>query len=306
MITAGQGPRPAGVDITQGHAPSRVGTSTSFRWVTSLLSDKRCDHRRVLAKEPSETARRVAAQRLTFQRVEVSYGDARADDRLADDVARGLDAGDSPLRAYLQGRTRFFDTIVVDAIEAGIGQILVGGAGYDGRAWRYSKPGVTWFEVDHPSTQRDKLLRLSSLGIDASHVRFIAADFAVDSVAAQVIQSGFAPTQPASFLLEGVAVYLTRAVLQSVLREFRDLAAPGSVLAISLSVSTRTPGASERRSRFQSAVEAIGEPARTTVEPHQVDPLLSATGWRQRAAPQSDSGGHARRVAAGFVTAEPA
>jgi methyltransferase (TIGR00027 family) len=243
---------------------------------------------------------------LTFQRVEVDYGDPQADDRLAGDLARGLNAGDSPLRAYLQGRTRFFDTIVVDAIEAGIGQILVGAAGYDGRAWRYSKPGVTWFEVDHPSTQRDKLSRLASLGIETSHVRFIAADFAVDAIAAPVIQSGFAPSQAASFLLEGVAVYLNRAILESVLQEFRDLAAPGSILAISLSASTGAPGASERRSRFQSAVEAIGEPALTTVEPHQVDPLLSATGWRRRTRPDSDSGGHARRVAAGFLTAEPA
>lgn len=248
----------------------------------------------------------MAAQRLTFERVAVNYGDPEADDRLAADVARGLNAGDSPLRPYLEGRTRFFDTVVVDAIEAGIGQIVVGAAGYDGRAWRYSRPGISWFELDHPSTQHDKLRRLASLDIDASHVRFIAADFAVDPIARPLIESGFAPTRAAVFLLEGVAVYLDRATLETVLREFRELAAPGSVVAISLFASGAEPGASERRRRLHTAVEAMGEPALTTVEPHQVDGLLSATGWRQAIPIDSHSGRHARRVAAGFVTAEPA
>jgi hypothetical protein len=62
---------------------------------------------------------------------------------------------------------------VVAAIDRGVRQVVVGAAGYDGRAFRYAKPGARWFEVDHPATQRDKLARL---GLDASHVRFIEAD----------------------------------------------------------------------------------------------------------------------------------
>jgi methyltransferase (TIGR00027 family) len=254
--------------------------------------------------KPSDTARRVAAQRLTFQRVPVEYGDPEADQRLAADVAAGMDS-DSPLRTYLEARTRFFDTVVVESIEAGVSQVLIGAAGYDGRAWRYAKPGVKWFEIDHPSTQRDKLRRLASLDIHSPHVQFIGADFAIDSISEPLIASGFSPSQPAVSLLEGVAVYLARPTLEKLLRQLAELASPGSVLAISLSVSTGAPGTEERRARFASAVERMGEPARTTIEPDQVEPLLAATGWR----PTTQSGDpevQVRYRRAGFVTAAPA
>ena len=69
------------------------------------------------------------------------------------------------MRDYLDARTRFFDRVVVGAIGRGVRQIVVGAAGYDGRAFRYAKPGVRWFEVDHPATQRDKQERLARLGL---------------------------------------------------------------------------------------------------------------------------------------------
>jgi hypothetical protein len=53
----------------------------------------------------------------------------------------------------------------VSALEAGIDQVVVVGAGYDGRALRYSRPGVRWFEVDHPDTQADKRERRLLVGL---------------------------------------------------------------------------------------------------------------------------------------------
>jgi methyltransferase (TIGR00027 family) len=255
--------------------------------------------------QASETARRVAAHRLTFPRRETDYGDPTADERLARDVAAGIDATDSPLRAYLQARTQFFDTVVVESIAGGITQIVVGAAGYDGRAWRYRNPGVAWFEVDHPSTQRDKLNRLEALGIDIAEVRFVGADFAVDPLAVPLKQAGLDPGRATLFLLEGVAVYLETATLEAVLREFSDVAGPGSVLAISLSVSTESPDAAERRRQFQTAVARMGEPARSAIKPDQVEGLLSRAGWRpaDRAAPENST--QARRAAAGLVVAHP-
>src|SRR6267154_648087 len=126
---------------------------------------------------PSVTARRVAAHRLGFARVATDYGDPAADEAMAADVA----------------------------------------AGYDGRAFRYAKPGVRWFEVDHPATQRDKLERLERLGIDASRVRFVEADFTRDPVAGRLRAAGLDPDAPSLFLLEGVAVYLEPAVPEDVL-----------------------------------------------------------------------------------------
>ena len=227
---------------------------------------------------PSVTARRVAAHRLGFSRVPAAYGVPAADEALAADVAAGQVAPANRMHDYLAARTSFFDRIVVSAIDRGVRQIVVGAAGYDGRAFRYAKPGVRWFEVDHPATQRDKLERLERLGIAAPHVRFVEADFTRDPVADRLRAAGLEAGVPSLFLLEGVAVYLESAVLETVLEQFRQVAAPGSRLAISVSLSREHDEGV--RARFQAAVAALGEPARSTFDAGQAEDLLARTGWR--------------------------
>src|SRR5439155_14856019 len=125
---------------------------------------------------PSQTARRVAAHRLDFTRVRADYGDPAADEALAVDVAAGHQAPANRMHDYLAARTAFFDRAVTGALGRGVAQVVVGAAGYDGRAFRYAKPGVRWFEVDHPATQRDKLERLERPGLASSSVRVVQAD----------------------------------------------------------------------------------------------------------------------------------
>jgi methyltransferase (TIGR00027 family) len=227
---------------------------------------------------PSVTARWVAAHRLGFTRVATDYGDPAADEALAADVAAGRAAPANRMHDYLAARTSFFDRTVVSALDRGVRQVVAGAAGYDGRAFRYAKPGVRWFEVDHPATQRDKLGRLKRLGIAASHIRFVEADFTRDPVARRLRAAGLDPEAPGLFLLEGVAVYLEPAVLEDVLGQFRQVAAPGSRLAISVSLS-RPPG-DAGRARFQATVAALGEPARSTFEAAEAEALLARTGWQ--------------------------
>jgi methyltransferase (TIGR00027 family) len=227
---------------------------------------------------PSVTARRVAAHRLGFSRVTAGYGDPAADEALAADVVAGLTVSAGRMHDYLAARTAFFDRAVTGAIDRGMRQIVTGAAGYDGRALRYARPDVRWFEVDHPATQRDKLGRLRRLGITAPGVTFVEADFTRDPLADRLREAGFDPAVPSLFLLEGVAAYLEPAVLESVLGQFRQLAAPGSQLAISVSVSR---GAGDVNwARFQAAVAAMGEPVRSTFEAGQAETLLARTGWQ--------------------------
>jgi O-methyltransferase involved in polyketide biosynthesis len=102
--------------------------------------------------EPSRTARVVAAHRLRCARPDPGFGDPVADDRLAADASDGLAADpQAPIGRYLAARTRAFDRAVLHAIERGNTQIVVLGAGYDGRALRFASDDVRWFEVDHPA-----------------------------------------------------------------------------------------------------------------------------------------------------------
>ena len=255
---------------------------------------------------PSQTARWVAAHRLNFTRVPAGYGDPAADHALAVDVAAGRQAPANRMHDYLAARTAFFDRTVTGALGRGVTQVVVGAAGYDGRAFRYAKPGVRWFEVDHPATQRDKLERLERLGIDASHVRFVEADFTRDPVAGRLRAAGLDPDAPSLFLLEGVAVYLEPAVLEDVLRQFRQVAAPGSSLAISVSLSR--PRGDAARARFQATVAALGEPARSTFEAAEAEALLARTGWplaAENGAGQQTAAGSDRLRTAGLLLASP-
>jgi len=253
---------------------------------------------------PSVTARRVAAHRLRFDRVPAAYGDPAADEALAADVAAGWQAPASRMHDYLAARTSFFDRTVTGALDRGVRQVVVGAAGYDGRAFRYARPGVRWFEVDHPATQRDKLARLERLGIAASHVRFIEADFTRDPVAGRLRAAGLDPGALALFLLEGIAVYLEPAVLEAVLGQFRQVAGPGSRLAISMSLSrAHDDGA---RARFQAAVAALGEPARSAFDAGQAEALLARTGWRIMAGREETTAKRERLRSAGLLTASAA
>ncbi len=255
---------------------------------------------------PSWTARRVAAHRLDFTRVPAPYGDAAADEALAGDVAGELRITEGRMHEYLAARTAFFDRIVVGALDGGVRQVVIGGAGYDGRALRYAKRGVRWFEVDHPATQADKRERLNRLGLAATHVQFVPADFAADPVVDLLLAAGLDANEPGLFLLEGVAVYLEQAVVDAVLDQFRQVAGAGSRLAISVSLS----GESDRvgRAEFRASVAAKGEPARSGFAADEAEGILARAGWLVTANPKDPEDPEAaarrqRQRSVGLITA---
>ena len=135
-------------------------------------------------------------------------------------------------------------------------------------------------------------------------MRFVEADFTRDPVAERLTAAGLDTAKPSLFLLEGVAVYLEPAVLERVLRQFRQVARAGSRLAISVSLSSAD---GEARSRFQASVAALGEPARSTLDAGEATELLARTGWRVMAGDDADDPDAAARRerlrTAGLLTA---
>lgn len=246
----------------------------------------------------SVTARRVAAYRLGVERVPSPRdgGNPDADDRLAADVAAGVSVDRaSHMARYIGSRTRFFDRVTVNALEREVGQIVVIGAGYDGRALRYHSPGVRWWEIDRPATQADKRSRLSRLGIATEAVTFVALDLAGGTLAPALLGTGFEPDAPALYLFEGVAAYLEAATLRQTLRDLRSLATPGTRLAISLG---RCDGDPSARARFETNVAALGEPALGSIGADDAEEALADCRWRTVEL-------KSRSKAAGFVMAAP-
>ncbi len=199
---------------------------------------------------------------------------------------------------YLRSRTTFFDRVVVNALARNVAQVATIGAGYDGRSLRYAKPGVRWFEVDHPATQRDKRLRLERLSIDASDVTFVGTDLVDGALSSALIGAGWEPDAPSAMLCEGVVVYLEANVLEALLNDLRAVATVGTRLAVSLSIQASGAEELARRRRFEEAVAALGEPARNWLDHDSASVILDGTRWRT-----VDISERSQR--AGFVVAAP-
>ena len=252
----------------------------------------------------SETARRVAAHRLRCPRLAADHGRPHDDEALSRDVAAGVDIREGRLHGYLCRRTWFFDHVVVDALDAGVRQVVIVGAGYDGRAMRYAADGVRFFEVDHPATQADKLARLARLGLSTEGTSFVEVDLTTDPLADLLAAAGHDPTAASAVLFEGVASYLDEATLEGTLAALRRSAAPSSSLAISAGFARRAqdPELAARSMAFREAVAALREPIRNDLSVEEFAGVLARTGWRR--VEGEPGGGDAS--SAGLLLAEPA
>jgi methyltransferase (TIGR00027 family) len=235
----------------------------------------------VVVSRPSLTARHVAAQRIGLDRPAGPFGDPAADVRLQRSVSlRGL-VGLGGAGVPMAARTAFFDRVVSTAIDGGVTQVVVLGAGYDGRALRFAHPRVTFFEVDRAATQADKRRRLEKVGADATGIAFVTADLARGDLGGRLRDRGFDATRPAVFTCEGLLPYLAADDGERLLRAARAIAADGSTLACNFHVRPPTNALDARLARggVDVVLRAIGERRRTTFRPGDPESLLERAGW---------------------------
>ena len=108
-------------------------------------------------------------------------------------------------------------------------QLVILGAGLDGRAWRLPAPAV--FEVDQPASQADKRDRAEALPAErAPH--FVPVDFGRDDLGAALRAAGHDATVPTTWIWEGVVPYLTPAQVTSTVAGVAACSAPGSRLIV--------------------------------------------------------------------------
>jgi methyltransferase (TIGR00027 family) len=182
----------------------------------------------------------------------------------------------------MAARTAFFDRQTVAAIAASIPQVVIIGAGYDGRALRFADPGVRFFEVDHPSTQPDKARRLARVAADMSRLELVPVDLLTDDLVAALAARGHDVAQPSLFICEGVLAYLPADVIERLFTSVRKLAAPGSMFATNFFI--RPADAPRRAFLSRTTVDAllrvIGERRMSAFRPGDPERLLAAAGWR--------------------------
>jgi methyltransferase (TIGR00027 family) len=245
---------------------------------------------------PSLTARGVAMARSALDRPASATGDPDAEARLemsllpsteerAVDERAAMDARRAErdgFRDFVAVRTRFFDEAVVGAIAGGIRQIVILGAGYDGRALRFRTPSVRFFEVDHPATQRDKRERLAAVNASLEGITFVAADFTEPRLAERLTAAGHDPAQPSLFTCEGVLLYLPEAWFRELLRVAHAQSSGGSELAASISTFVAPADDAERirREQREAALAQSGEPVLTVPSRDDALQWVTEAGWR--------------------------
>jgi methyltransferase (TIGR00027 family) len=129
-------------------------------------------------------------------------------------------------------RTRFYDEYLTAATAAGSRQVVLLAAGLDTRAFRLAWPaGTRVFELDLPGVLAFKEAVLDARGAVPRCERVtVPADLREDWPA-RLTAAGFGPGRPATWLAEGLIIYLTAGEAERMLSMVSDLSAPGGRLA---------------------------------------------------------------------------
>jgi len=112
---------------------------------------------------------------------------------------------------YMIARTAYFDKLFINALNQRIPQIVLLGAGYDSRPYRFerSNHGTKIFELDIASTQSRKQRCIKKAGIDIpKFVTYVPLNFNVESVKSALEKAGYHVDQKTLFIWEGVSYYL--------------------------------------------------------------------------------------------------
>ena len=134
----------------------------------------------------------------------------------------------------LRYRTKAFDAALLDALQNGATQVVVLGAGFDSRAYRFQSQlgSVHVMEVDLGPTQVYKKRRLSEI-LDAipPNVSYVPMDFTKDNLLDELRKVGYSEQQNTCFLWEGVTYYLPESAVKDTLHFVRDHSTSGSRIA---------------------------------------------------------------------------
>jgi methyltransferase (TIGR00027 family) len=123
------------------------------------------------------------------------------------------------MRIFIAVRTRFAEDSLAAAVELGVRQVVVLGAGLDTYAYRSTlRDRLRIFEVDHPATQAWERQRLEDAAIPIPNLlTFAPIDFERQTLAEGLAVAGFDVAQQTFFTWLGVVPYLTLEAVWSTL-----------------------------------------------------------------------------------------
>jgi methyltransferase (TIGR00027 family) len=237
------------------------------------------------ANQPSRTAQGAAMLRAAHQLLDkpAVFSDPLAlriiGTEAASELRKFRDApqADRPrtgLRAFIAARSRFSEDTLAEAMEQGVRQYVLLGAGLDTFAYRSAQnfPGLAVFEVDHPATQGWKRQRLAETSIAVPDVlTFAPVNFETETLAQGLTRAGFDDTKPAVFAWLGVVPYLTHDAIMATLRFIAGLPKGTAVIFdYGEPASARHEPSRIAHEEMAARVAANGEPFRSFFTPEDI------------------------------------
>jgi methyltransferase (TIGR00027 family) len=203
-------------------------------------------------KRHSETALFAALYRA------VAYKDGKGPDYMAEyflpahfrffvrfkkvraNVKRKSDKFTPGIYEYTLARTAFFDSVFVDGLKSDVPQIVLLGAGYDTRPYRFKELNdkTEIFELDIATTQerKKKCLKKSRIEIPGN-VSLVSIDFNRESLKEVLEKAGYTDQKKTLFLWEGVAYYLEAESIDATLEFVNRFSSKESSIAFDYAVS---------------------------------------------------------------------
>jgi len=200
-------------------------------------------------------------------------------------LIRSLDREVTGTPALVVARTRYIDDLLKAQIEEGVKQIVILGAGYDSRAYRFNRlqqEGVKVFEVDHEYTQRLKVWTVrKALGSFPKNVTYVHIDFGSEKLEVNLPECGYQGNLKTLFIWEGVTTYLTAEAVDRTLAFIAGSSGEGSCVVFDYLFESALDVTSQSREaellRRQSA--RVHEPLLFGIKDNTIEGFLSSRGF---------------------------
>ena len=187
-----------------------------------------------------------------------------AEQRIREAAVRYQTPAALALRSLVVLRSRFAEDRLSAAVQRGVSQYVIVGAGFDTFALRQPQwaNSLKVIEVDHLSSQAAKRSRIAEAGMQIpANVIFADIDFEQESLRDGLLRNGATVTKPTFFSWLGVTMYLTDAAIDATLRSMATFPEGSEVVLTFLQPPMRSPHASlEGPSRLAQRVAELGEP----------------------------------------------
>ena len=154
------------------------------------------------------------------------------------------------------------------------------GAGYDGRALRFSDAHVKWIEVDHPATQADKINRLARIGASSEQTTFVGIDLMTGDLSSELDRAGHESAQSTMWICEGLFPYLPRPAINQLCETLRRRSTPDGTLVFNVLIRDAAwSGGRLIRAGVDRLLAAIGEQRLSEFAQEDVEAFLTKSGW---------------------------